>query len=151
MNFEFDASSIDTTDKYSILPKGDYSACAVAAEIKETKSRDGKFLEVKFQILAGEYKGRIIFDRFNFLNPSTEAENIGKQQLAKLCHAIGKATVTDTADLLDIPVLITIGITTRKDNGEDANRVVRYANLNPVASYTQQTQPQSSKLSTKPW
>ena len=150
MEFTFSTTDVDTSDNYGLLPKGDYIACAVAAEVKTTKSGEGQFLEVRFQILEGSYKGRTIFDRYIFKNPSAEAEKIGKQQLARFLEAIGKQHIRDTQEVLDIPLVLSIGTTTRKDNGEDTNRVVKYSKSSPVASYTQQ-QPQSPQVNNKPW
>jgi ABC-type Fe2+-enterobactin transport system substrate-binding protein len=144
MNFEFSTEGIDTSDRYALIPKGDYTAVASSAEVKSTKSGEGQFLEVKFTIVDGPCEKRVIYDRFNFKNASKEAETIGKQQLARFLAAIGKTHIKDTHEVLDILLTISIGVQTRKDNGEDTNRIVKYSKRDVVASVTQGS-------STKPW
>jgi len=112
---------------FSPVPAGWYSCQIDKAEIKPTKGKDGRFVTVHFKVLKGDYKGRIIFENYNFDNPNQQAEEIAHGHLASICDAIG-IEFTDLKSpeqmkgKLDIQVSITPG-----ENG--------YAPKNKVNSY----------------
>jgi hypothetical protein len=85
-----------------------------------------------FTIIEGEFEGRSLQVRYNIVNDSPRAEEIGRGQLRHYLDAIGNLTPKSEADLCGVPVLITVE--TRKSNftgrnGEDVeadvNEIVR--------------------------
>ena len=56
----FDANEVDPTTTFDPLPAGKYVAAVTESEMKPTKSGAGKYLQLTFQILEGEYKGTLL-------------------------------------------------------------------------------------------
>ncbi len=124
--------SIDTTNvEYNAgsrepLPAGVYSLVVVRAQQKETKKKDGVFVEVEFDVAAPEQYGRRKFwDTFNIMNPSADGQRIGLEQLCKLAKAAGIALLQDDQDLLNKEVQAEIYIG-KDGNGTPRNRVSGY-------------------------
>ena len=62
------AAEIEPMGKFSPVPIDDYLSMIVASEQKDTKSGNGgKYLNLTFEIIDGEFKGRKIFDTLNLV------------------------------------------------------------------------------------
>jgi hypothetical protein len=122
-----DTSQVDyNTGSREPLPAGVYSLIIVRAVQKDTKKKDGIYVEVEFDITApDQHNRRKFWDTFNIMNPSTEAQRIGLEQLGKLAKAAGIAVLQDDQDLLnkEIQAEIYIG---KDGNGTPRNRVSGY-------------------------
>jgi hypothetical protein len=96
--------SIDTlpqgTSNFDPLPEGWYNATITNAPLLPTKASDGKLIVVKYTITGPTHQGRVVYGNLNIKNPSTKAEEIGRQQLGEIMRAIGLAKVTDTDQLI---------------------------------------------------
>lgn len=98
---EFSVDSLPVgTNNFEPLPEGWYNAAITGAEIKATKSGDGKFIACKYTITGPSHQGRVIFGNLNIKNASTKAEEIGRQQLGEIMRAIGLGKVSDTDQLI---------------------------------------------------
>jgi hypothetical protein len=99
----FDASTVAPQTGFEPVPNGTYRAMIVESEVKPTKDSNGQYLQLTWQILEGECKGRKIWDRLNIQNPSSEAQRIGQAQLSAVCHATGVLKLTTSQQLHNIP------------------------------------------------
>ena len=98
---EFNVDSLPkSTSNFEPLPDGWYNATITGAEVKATKAGDGKYIAAKYTITGPTQQGRVVFGNLNIKNPSTKAEEIGRQQLGEIMRAIGLAKVTDTDQLI---------------------------------------------------
>ena len=102
----FDATSVEPTTAYELLPAGKYRAQIVESEMRVTKNGMGQFLWLMLDILEGEYKGRKIFDQLNLVNPNPTTVEIAQRTLSAICHATGKMHVSDSEELHLIPMTI---------------------------------------------
>ena len=68
----FDASGIEPTTAYELLPAGKYSAQIVESEMRVTRNGMGQFLWLMLDILDGPHKGRKIFDQLNLVKIRTQ-------------------------------------------------------------------------------
>jgi hypothetical protein len=59
----FDASSVDPTMPFEVLPPGRYLVQIVSSEMRPTKDGAGQYLWLELDVLEGEYQGRKLFDR----------------------------------------------------------------------------------------
>lgn len=103
---------------YTPLPPDDYTVLMESAEMVPTKDGTGLMLKVKFQVLEGQYKGRLIFDNWTYKNNSEVAQNIGRGKITSLSKACGYTEgqiVKDTADLCNKPVLAKVVVQTQAD------------------------------------
>jgi hypothetical protein len=58
----------------------------VESAVKPTKAGTGKYLQLDWQILEGEYKNRSpLWDRLNIQNPNAVAQKIGQETLSAIC------------------------------------------------------------------
>lgn len=129
MNLNFDASGIDPdAGDFTPLPAGDYLCSIVESEMKETKAGNGEYLNLRMDVLKGDYKGRVLFQKLNLKNQNPKAVEIAQQQLAQICHAAGKIKIKDSSELHHIPVICSVKIG-KEYNGKipnEINRVTAY-------------------------
>ena len=90
------------------LPDGIYVARIIESEEKETKAGTGSYIQLKLEVVEGEYTGRTVFDRLNLRNPNEKAVEIARQTLASICRAVGNMAPRDTQELHDIPMAVKI-------------------------------------------
>lgn len=132
LNFDVGSSSDQTR-----LAKGDYPFVCTDAEVKTTRAGNGQYVNCKFVVADGPCKGKIVWAMFNISNPSETAQKIGREQLSKLCMAIGfkeGEKLTDTAMLLRKPFKGSLDIKQRKDNGENYFDIVKFEKLDDPTS-----------------
>jgi hypothetical protein len=135
LDFTFDPNTIEDRVEFTIYPVGEYIAEVTASDYKPTKAGNGKFIELEWTILDGEYAGRKYWDRLNVKHENKVAEDIANSSMKDLMKAIGQPNerCKNTNMLHGIPVKLKIGISKRKDTGEDQN-TVRYKPINAPAS-----------------
>ncbi len=123
----FDARKVEPMDTFKPIPAGKYVAAIVASEMKPTKSGNGSYLELQFQVLEGEYEGRLLWARLNLENPNKLAVKIARSELASICKAVGILTPNDSTELHDLPLQVTVKLKKRSDTGELTNEIAGYA------------------------
>jgi len=134
----FNAAEIDTTSRDAI-PSGTYEAVVTDSEMRATKSGNGMGINLTFEIVSdGPAKGRKVFAWINYEHPKVEAQRIGREELASLCKAVGVTNLSDTVQLHNLPLLITIGI---DRNDPTRNVIKKYAAKSAAASVQQQAKP----------
>ena len=128
---EFNVDSLPQgTSNFEPLPEGWYNATITGAEVKATNAGTGKYISCKYTITGPTHQGRVVFGNLNIKNPSTKAEEIGRQQLGEIMRAIGLAKVTDTDQLIGG----NLGIKLTVKTGEYAGNEIRgYRALGGVA------------------
>lgn len=125
-NLNFNATDVDPAVGYDPLPAGKYLAAITESEEKPTKSGSGSYVQLTFQILEGEYKGRLVWARLNLDNPNATAVKIARAELSAICRAVGVMSPKDSAELHNLPLVISVGVKPRKDNGEPSNVIRSY-------------------------
>lgn len=122
-SIQFDATNIDPADSFDVLPKGKYLCMAVDSKIKPTKAGTGDYLEITFEVIDGQGKGRKIWERLNIRNANKKAEEISQRKLSSLCRAVGVMNLQDTDQLHNIPVTLDIDVEQRE--GYDPQNAVK--------------------------
>jgi hypothetical protein len=122
----FDASNVTPMASFAPLPNGRYVAAVTNSEFKPTKNGTGEYLELTFEVLEGEHKGRKLWARLNLKNASAEAVRIAEQELSAICHATGVMRPNDSLELHDIPLLLDVKVTKRNDTGDLTNEIKGY-------------------------
>jgi hypothetical protein len=113
---DFDATKVEPMNDFSPIPTGEYTAVITASDMKDTKSGSGKYLQLTYQIVDGEYKNRLIFENINLINSNEVAVQIAQKTLSSICHAVGVLHPRDSNELHDKPLMIKVGI--RPASGE---------------------------------
>jgi hypothetical protein len=96
---------------------------ALEADEKATSAGTGSYIKVKFEVVKGEYTGRLIWQNFNTNNPSEKAQRIGRQQLVAWATACGKPDADNTDKLLDKPFTAAVSIEKGTGGYSDSNRI----------------------------
>jgi hypothetical protein len=165
LGYQFDATQVDPNRGYPLLPEGKYVAHIISSDMKDTKDRSGRYLELQMEILEGPQTGKKVFDRLNLFNQSQQTVDIAQRTLSAICHATGQLSVDDSELLHARRMVIELRVEKGKGNYADQNRVHNYYPVDgaaPVAGFgsqqqqfqpqSQQPQPQSQgRPSAPPW
>ena len=128
---KFNAAEVDTTSRDAI-PSGTYEAVVTDSETRATKNGNGM--------------GINLFAWINYENQNAKAQQIGREELASLCKAVGVTELEDTVQLHNLPLVITVGI----DRNDPTKNVVKA--YKAKAAQTQQPAQKSPQASgAAPW
>ena len=139
---DFNATKVEPMNDFSPIPTGEYTAVITASDMKDTKSGSGKYLQLTYQIVDGEYKNRLIFENINLINSNEVAVQIAQKTLSSICHAVGVLHPKDSNELHDKPLMIKVGI--RPASGE-------YGEQNIIKARGPLKSSSSSPGGKKPW
>lgn len=141
----FNASNVEPNADFDPIPAGKYLAVITASEMKPTKNNNGHFLELTFQVIEGQYKNRLLWSRLNLDNPSPQAVQIARGELSAICRAIGVMQPKDSAELHNLPLMVTVKCKNREDTGDVVNEIKGYAKKESTVVAT------SAQTNTPPW
>jgi len=142
----FDATQVDPSTPFDPIPAGKYLAVITESEMKATKSGAGQYLELVFEILEGEHKGRKLWARLNLNHPNQTTVKIARAELSAICRAVGVMRPQDSVELHNLPLVITVRCKKRPDTGEIVNEVRSFAQREAGAGV-----PQQATSDTPPW
>jgi hypothetical protein len=125
LNEVFDIKDLPqgNNNDYTPLPDGWYTTHINAASLESTKAGTGSYIKVRYDITGPTHQGRVVFGNFNVRNPSTKAEEIGRQQLGDLMRSIGLTRVADTDQLVGCNCQIKL--TTKVQEGYEPSNEIR--------------------------
>lgn len=134
----FDANKVEPSVSFDPVPAGKYLAVITDSEMKPTKSGAGRFLQLTFQIIEGQFKNRYIWARLNLENANQTAVNIARGELSAICRAVGVMAPNDSCELHNLPLTISVKCTKRADTGEVQNEIKGYSKRSaPVVQATE--------------
>jgi hypothetical protein len=130
----FDANNVDPSVALDPIPAGKYLAVITESEMKPTKAGGGKYLQLTFQVIDGEHKGRLVWARLNLENKSEMTVKIARGELSAICRAVGVMAPKDSIELHGVPIEINVGLKRRDDTGELSNVVKGYSKKGGMAT-----------------
>lgn len=142
----FNAHEVDPNFAFEAIPAGKYLAVITESEMKSTKSGGGQYLQLAFQILEGEYKGRFVWARLNLDNPNATTVRIARAELSAICRAVGVMAPKDSCELHNVPLVVGVGVKRRKDTDELVNEIRGYEKREGMSAL-----PQQATSNTPPW
>lgn len=142
----FNANNVDPATDFEPIPAGKYLAVITDSEMKPTKSGNGHYLELTFQVIDGPCKNRLLWSRLNLDNPKAQAVQIALGELSAICRAVGVMQPKDSSELHNLPLLITVKCKKREDTGDITNEIRGYAKKEAADGG-----PQQETTSTPPW
>lgn len=145
----FDASSIEPSTGYDVLPPGKYLAQIVASEMRVTKDGLGQYLYLEVDILDGQYAGRKLFDRLNLINANPDAVQIAQRTLSSICRAVGKLQVSNSEQLHLIPLIADVRVRPPKGLYGESNSI-RYLPRNAAPSTTPPASTTAAPVAARP-
>lgn len=130
----FNSDEHETLGDYSPVPAGDYNIQAKETELVLTKkaiaANDplvGQRLKIKWEVMDGEHKGRIIWGGLNLVNKeSPKAVEISQKELATICKAIGLVTIADSNELHDKPLKAKVVVKDAQGGYDASNEIKMY-------------------------
>ena len=102
---------------YRVAPAGWYNMQYAGDEIKTAKS-GSKYLEIKFKIADGDFRGVVVFHNLNLWNSNDKATLIAKQQYMALFESCGLPVAMDTGVLLGKTLSIKLDVEVSSDYGD---------------------------------
>lgn len=130
MRMNFDATQVDPTNQFDVIPAGEYEVMITESERKFTKSGDGAYLQLTLEIQSGEFQGRKLFDRLNLENSNRTAVDIAQRQLSQICHAVGVMQVSDSEQLHYKPMIAKVKVRPPRGEYDASNEIGGYLALN---------------------
>lgn len=130
----FNANEVEPAVGFDPIPAGKYLAIISESEMKPTKSGSGDYLQLTFQVIEGEHKGRLLWARLNLDNPNSTTVKIARAELSAICRAVGVLAPKDSIELHNIPLIITVGLKKRDDTGELTNVIKGYLKKDGAAA-----------------
>ena len=140
----FNAHTVEPNAEFEPIPAGKYLAVITGSELKPTKNGSGHYLELTFQVIEGPYKNRLLWSRLNLDNPNELTVQIAKGELSAICRAVGVMQPKDSIELHSLPLVVTVKLKPRGDNGELTNEIKGYAKKEASV-------PQQETSNTPPW
>lgn len=137
----FDSTTVAPSEEFSVIPAGEYVAMITASEVKNTKAGNGSYLNLRFDIVDGQYKGRVLFSALNIWNQNPKAVEIAQRDLSAICHATGILQVQDSSQLHNRPMIIKVGISAPSNGYEASNEIRAYKPLNATPAAPAQSAP----------
>jgi len=147
----FNANDVEPNVGFEPVPAGKYLAVITASEMKPTKNGTGEYLQLEFEIVEGPCKGRRIWERLTLKHTNDVTVQIARGALAAICRATGVMKPKDSSELHNIPLVITVTVRNREDNGEPANAVKGYARREGAPSPVPASTPRPVAGGAPPW
>ncbi len=156
----FNANDVPDRQDFTPVPGGRYRIMTTASDMKPTKDGNGNYLQLEYDIQAGEHAGRKLFERLNLDNQNQTAVDIAYRTLGEICKAVGKLQITDSSELhniaMDCDVEVEPGRPYMKNGvevpGKPQNVIKRYHPVGGGAAATAQKQaPAQQGAATPPW
>ena len=147
----FNASEVEPQNSnFAPIPAGKYVAVINADQMKDTKAGTGRYLQLEFEIIEGEYTGRKLWARLNLENPNAMAVQIARSELSSICRAVNVLQLRDTVELHNLPLVISVRCKKSKDSDEMTNEIAGYE---PKQSYSVAAAPASPapQVGAPPW
>ena len=149
----FNANDVVPLTSFDPIPPGKYVAVITGSEMKRTRAGTGRYLELAFQIIEGEHKGRFVWTRLNLDNPNTVAVRIAQAELSAICRAVGVLAPRDSVELHNLPLVIDVQCRKRIDTGEIKNVIKGYFPKTTAtgAAGKSDAVPDNGNMATPPW
>jgi hypothetical protein len=131
VQLNFDARTVEPSTGMEAIPAGWYNVAIDDSEMKPTKDGLGAYLQLRFNILDGQYINRKLFARLNLHNQSVTAKEIAYRQLSAIGHAVGVLQIANSEQLHGLPMKVRVKI--RKDptqQYDDQNDITDWQNIN---------------------
>ena len=119
----FNAHEVDPNPGFEPVPAGRYIAVIVDSKTKATKNGAGEYLELAFEIVDGQFKGRKVWERLTIKHTNEMTVRIAKGNLSAVCRAVNVMQPRDSVELHNIPLTIVVGLKKREDTGDMTNVV----------------------------
>jgi hypothetical protein len=130
VSLNFDATNVAPATGIDTVPAGWYAVAIDESDLKPTKDGAGTYLQLRFNILDGQYRGRKLFTRLNIVNQNEQARTIAIAQLSAIAHAVGILHVQDSQQLHGLPLKVRVKLKPAEGQYDESNEVTSFKNIN---------------------
>lgn len=140
---KFNADDHDEMGNFDAVPVGKYHVKVKKSELKDTKAKidakkkgqeiKGSVLGFSFEVVSGEYKGRLLFTNLNIENENAQTVEIAEKELTSIAIACGKKIFDDTDELNGREMLVTVKIEPATAQYPAKNKITKYEPAKGVA------------------
>ena len=123
----FDATRVEPSTVMEAIPAGQYLVEITKSETKETKAKNGSYLELEMTVLDGDYRGRKLWDRLCLQHINPKTQSIARANLSALCHAVNILQPKDSVELHNLPFVVNVKTRENETNGEIYNEIRGYS------------------------
>lgn len=141
----FNAAEVEPMGDYTPIPAGEYIAVITDSEEKPTKDFTGSYVQMTFEVIEGQFKGRKIFNRLNLQNKNPVAVDIARRELSSICHAAGVLSPRDSNELHNKPMLIKVAVKPAQGEYSASNEIKGYKSQGAVSEVVKPA------VEKKPW
>ena len=131
----FNANEVEPSKEFDPIPAGKYLAVITDSDMRDTRAGTGRYLQLEFEIIDGEYTGRKLWARLNIENQNAEAVRMARSDLSAICRSVNVLMPNDSTELHNIPLVIKVHCRKDKNSGEIVNDIRGYE---PKANYKQE-------------
>ena len=121
----FNAAEVEPSTGFDAIPAGKYQVIINESEMKPTKTGNGQYLWLEFEVISGEYKGRKLWTRLNLENPNIDAVRMARADLSAICRAVNVLNPQDSVELHNLPLTVTVRCRKNQDD-ELVNEIKGY-------------------------
>ncbi len=150
----FNANEVEPSTGFDPIPAGKYQAVITDSEMKPTKTGNGQYLQLEFEVIEGEYKNRKLWARLNLENANPDAVRIARADLSAICRAVNVPQPRDSVELHNLPLTVTVRCRKNQDD-EIVNEIKGFAprvSLSGAVAAKPATPPaQTGSNSAPPW
>lgn len=155
-NLGEDGFDDNDTGGFEPVPDGTYSLIATESSLEENSKGTGQLLKFSFEIIDGEFKGRKIWEQFNWTHSKAQVQEIGRQRLAAFRNACGLSKILNSEELHNLPFNANIRI--EESPGYSPKNVIsQYLPKAPTAgekrgrTTSDAASPGGSETANRPW
>jgi hypothetical protein len=112
-------ANVPDPEEFSLVPEGKYLVKIAAIKVEETREHGNEMWRMSQEIMEGEHKGRVIFDRITFSNPKALS------RVKLVCSRFGLNTSREVdlqPDML-IGCVAYANVTIREHDGKKYNEI----------------------------
>lgn len=66
----FNANEVEPSQEFQPLPEGKYEAVISDSDVKSTRNGSGRYVQLEFEVVSGEHKGRRVWGRTTSRTPA---------------------------------------------------------------------------------
>ena len=147
----FNANEVQPSSGFEPIPAGKYVAVINDDIMKDTRSGTGRYLQLEFEIIEGEYTGRRLWARLNLENPNPMAVQIARSELSSICRAVNVLQLHDTVELHNLPMIITVRCKKNRETDEMQNEIAGYEPKQSYSASAPAPVPAAQGNATPPW
>lgn len=148
---EFDFSNVEPAG-FEPIPQGKYVAMITSVEKRETRAGTGHYLSLRFDLIDGKYKGRVIFINLNLWNQNPKAVEMAQRDMAGILRALNiQGPVGDANELCNKAIGVDVTVRHSDFKGGPENGIKSYLPAGKVPVGDPQPAANESSPAPAPW